>query len=121
MRFIVDEDVPKSAADFLAERGHEMSYVVDVLLPESADHLIARWAHENSASVVTCNVRHFLRLVTRPNYGHAGLLGLPHQAVARGRLEAFIDLIEAEGALAMGAEGPRILIELRESTFLIRR
>jgi hypothetical protein len=40
VRFIVDEDVPKSAADFLVDRGHDVDYVVDALLPGSEDHLV---------------------------------------------------------------------------------
>lgn len=60
MRFVVDEDVPKSAADFLIERNHEVIHVAE-LLPGSDDHLIARWAHENTAIVVTCNLNTFDR------------------------------------------------------------
>lgn len=118
MRFIVDEDVPKSAADFLAERGHELTHVLEVLLPGSADYLVARWAHENVATVVTCNLKHFRPLLRRPHYSNAGLLGLPHQAIARDRLETFIELIESEGARDVP---DRIWIEVRESTALISR
>jgi predicted nucleic acid-binding protein len=72
MLFIVDEDVPKSASDFLVEyaanHGHAVTLVPDVLLPGSDDHLIAKWAHENLAIVVTCNVRHFQALLQRATY-----------------------------------------------------
>ena len=119
MRFIVDEDVPKSAADFLRDRDHELTHVHEVLLPGSADYLIARWAQENLAIVVTCNLKHFRRILKRPTYARAGLLGLPHQAVARERLERFIQLIEAEeGAIEAGG---RVWVEVRESTALIGR
>ena len=122
MRFIVDEDVPKSASDFLIQygsrHGHAVILVPNVLLPGSDDHLIAKWAHENVAIVVTCNVRHFQGLLQRPNYSQAGLLGLP-QPNAKGRLELLMDLIEAEGAIA--ADAGRVWIEIREATILLRR
>jgi vacuolar-type H+-ATPase subunit C/Vma6 len=119
VRFIVDEDVPKSAADFLRERNHDVTLVLDVLLPGSADYLIARWAHENLATVVTCNVRHFRTFKTRPAYGRAGLLGLPQGAAARQRLENLIEVVEAEENLA--AVQGRVWVEIRESSAVIGR
>jgi len=118
VRFIVDEDVPKSASDFLIDRGHETTHVHDVLLPGSADYLIARWAHENVATVVTCNLKHFRPLLRRPHYARSGLLGLPDQAIAHDRLQQFIDVVEVEEALT--GEG-RIWVEVRASTVLIGR
>ncbi len=117
MRFVVDEDVPKSAADFLAERNHEVVHVTDLLLPSSDDYLIARWAHENSAIVVTCNLKHFRPLLKRPRYQNAGLLGLT-QVEARHRLEQFIQMLEAEGALAGVG---RVWLEIRDTTALVGR
>jgi hypothetical protein len=114
--FVVDEDVPKSAADFLVERQHEVVQVVDLLLPSSDDYLIARWAHENTAIVVTCNLKHFRPLLKRPRYQTAGLLGLT-QVLSRQRLEQFIDLIEAEGAI----EGHSFWLEIRDTTALLGR
>jgi hypothetical protein len=31
MYFLIDEDAPRSAAEILAERGHDIVYAVDVL------------------------------------------------------------------------------------------
>jgi hypothetical protein len=95
-----------------------VTLVHDVLLPGSDDHLIAKWAHENLAIVVTCNVRHFQALLQRATYSRGGLLGLP-QPTARQRLELFINLIEAEGAIA--GDAGRLWIEIRDSTTLLRR
>jgi len=116
MRFVVDEDVPKSAADFLVERNHEVIHVAELLLPSSDDFLIARWAHENTAIVVTCNLRHFRPLLKRPRYQQAGLLGLT-QVLARQRLEQFMELVEAEGEL----EGGHFWLEIRDTTALLGR
>jgi hypothetical protein len=118
VRFIIDEDVPKSAADFLVDRGHDVDYVVDALLPGSEDHLVCKWAHEHAAAVVTCNVRHFSGLLKREGYARAGLLGLP-QPLARERLEEFIHLVETEGAL-FEDEG-RLWLLIRDTTVLIGR
>ena len=57
MDFLVDEDVPHSAAELLMERGHSVTYALDVLLPGSDDYLLAKWAHEHRATIVTCNAR----------------------------------------------------------------
>jgi predicted nuclease of predicted toxin-antitoxin system len=116
MRFVVDEDVPKSAADFLVERNHEVIHVAELLLPSSDDFLIARWAHENTAIVVTCNLRHFRPLLKRPRHQQAGLLGLT-QVLSRRRLEQFIELVEAEGEL----EGGHFWLEIRDTTALLGR
>ncbi len=118
MRFIVDEDVPKSAADLLVERGHEVIPVVEVLLPGSDDHLIARWAHEKRAVVVTCNLAHFRALLRRRRNLDAGLLGLP-QLRARERLAEFVHLVEAEG-LHLG-QTRRIWLEIRTTTAHVGR
>ena len=114
----MDEDVPKSAADLLGERGHEVIPAVDVLLPGSDDHLIARWAHEQRAAVVTCNLVHFKGLLRRRRYLDAGLLGLP-QLGARERLAEFMHLVEAEG-LHLG-QGRRMWLEIRETTVFLGR
>jgi hypothetical protein len=118
VRFIIDEDVPKSAADFLVDRGHEVDFVVEVLLPGSEDHLVCKWAHEHAAAVVTCNVRHFSALLRRPAYKRAGLLGLP-QPQAHERLELFIQLVESEGGLMDDAG--RIWLLIRDTSVLIGR
>jgi predicted nuclease of predicted toxin-antitoxin system len=118
LRFIVDEDVPKSAADLLFERGHEVIPVEEVLLPGSDDHLIARWAHEQRAVVVTCNLTHFKRLLRRRLNADAGLLGLP-QLGTRARLAEFIHLVEAEGQHL--GEARRMWLEIRETTVFLGR
>lgn len=118
MRFIVDEDVPKSAADLLIERHHEVTHVHDVLLPGSEDHLVAKWGHEHVAIVVTCNARHFASILNRASYARAGLLCLP-QPHSTERLSQFLDLLEAEGE-RLGDEG-RLWLEVRDTTVLIRR
>ena len=118
MRFIVDEDVPKSAADLFVEKGHEVIAVVDALLPQADDYLIAQWAHEHHAVVVTCNVVHFRGLLRRRRNLDAGLLGLP-QLGARERLAEFFHLVEAED-LHLG-QGRRMWLEIRETTAFLGR
>ncbi len=112
MHFLIDEDVPRSAAEFLTERGHEIAYALDVVLQGSADELLARWAHEHLAIIVTCNYRHFDALLGRQAFARAGLLGIP-QLDARSRLERCIQLIESE------YEQGRVWIEVRHHTVFI--
>ncbi len=113
MLFLIDEDAPRSAAELLTERGHDIVYAVDVVLQGSADELLARWAHEHRAIIVTCNYRHFDALLGRPAFAQAGLLGIP-QLDARSRLERCLRLIEFE------YEQGRVWIEVRPHTVFIR-
>jgi len=113
--FLIDEDVPSSAAELLTELGHNVTYAVDVLLRGSDDYLLARWAHEHHATIVTCNSRHFHRLLVRPTYAHAGLIGLV-QAPARERLEQCMPVIEREHQ-----QRNRVRVDIRARTLFFRQ
>lgn len=110
MDFLIDEDVPGSAAELLVEREHAVTFAVNVLLPGSDDYLLAKWAHENHATIVTCNAKHFHRLLVKPQYSQAGLITLV-QVPARGRLEQCILQIEAEYR-----QNNRVRADIRSST-----
>lgn len=112
MYFLIDEDVPRSAAEFLTERGHDIVYATDVVLQGSADELLAKWAHEHQAIIVTCNYRHFDALLGRQAFAQAGLLGIP-QLDARARLERCLTLIESED------EQGRVWLQVRPNTVFI--
>jgi hypothetical protein len=114
VKFLIDEDVPRSAADLLIERQHEVTFAVDVLLRGSDDQLLAKWAHEHSMTIVTCNYKHFASLLARPAYSQAGLVGLA-QVEARDRLDRCIALIELEQK-----QHHRVCAQIRRSNVLIK-
>ena len=115
MDFLIDEDVPTSAAELLSERGHSVTYAVDVLLPGSDDYLLARWAHKHHATIVTCNAKHFHKLLVRPNYSQAGLVTLV-QVPARERLEQCLPLIELAHQM-----NNRVWIDIRSGSYTFRQ
>ncbi len=53
MRFLVDTQLPRALAGWLAERGHAAEHVLDVGLGQSKDTPVWRYAQQNGAVVVT--------------------------------------------------------------------
>jgi Trk K+ transport system NAD-binding subunit len=127
MRFLVDEDVPESATDFLRERGHEVVLVVEELMPGAPDVVIARLAHDLGAIVVTCNAKHFKRLIPRaPDGQHrfrrASRLTLEcPQPWITGRIVATIGSIESEWEQAQGRHDHRLLFQIHRDWVLVER
>lgn len=126
MLFLVDEDVPSSVVEFLAARGHRLCLVTEVLMPGSPDALVARWADESAATILTCNGKHFIPLLSRASrdgprkFRRAGLVVVP-QVRSRERLADFVDLIELEDARRQRNGDQRVLIEVRDTTVRILR
>lgn len=52
-RFLVDENVPASVAEFLVERGHKAAFVRDELTAGAPDPVVAMVAEEMAAIIVT--------------------------------------------------------------------
>jgi predicted nuclease of predicted toxin-antitoxin system len=122
MPLLIDEDVPQSAANFLAARGHNVAYVRDLFLGGSPDAIIAAVADKRGWIVVTCD-RDYRRLAPRiPKGGKAGLkrmgrIGLRcSQARALSRLEAEIELIEFEYGRRLSRKDSRLLIDVTDTT-----
>src|SRR5262249_14573575 len=62
--FLIDENVPRSVADYLKQRGHEVRYVREAFPPRSPDALISVVAADIAHVVVTWD-RDFKRLANR--------------------------------------------------------
>jgi hypothetical protein len=124
--FLVDEDVPSSAVEFLAARGHRLCLVTDVLLPGSPDAIVARWADESAATILTCNGKHFIPLLSRASrhgprkFRRAGLAVVP-RVRSRERRADFVDLIELEDERPQRNGDRRVLIDIRDTTVRILR
>ena len=127
-RLIVDENVPSSVSEYLRQRRHSVTLAQDVFTRGTADFVIAIAADEQGAIVVTINCKHFERLVSkRDNRGNLrfpnmGLIALDCEtSVMVTRLSEFIDLIEAEYALAQARQDKRLLVMVRNKNFRVLR
>lgn len=128
MLLLIDEDVPQGVADFFASRGHEVRLVRDEVLPRTPDEVIALLAHREGAIVVTCNARHFKRLISRVPHGarrtfrDAGRITLEcSQVRAQARVEELIDSIEFEYQQGQQRRDRRLMFEIMESKFSVIR
>lgn len=128
MRLIVDECVPRSVAEFLAERGHEIIYVVDALSSGTPDPIIAAFGDRNDAIVVTWNARDFKALTGRIPAGNRRRfrrLGLMlfrcPEPQARRRIEEFIASIEFEHEQCRQRRDCRLFVEIQGNALKIIR
>lgn len=128
MRFLIDENVPDSVADFLRQRGHEVELVRDVLLRGSPDQLVVFTASLQESIVVTLD-RDFKSLIQRMPEGSRGTVRYRtgrislrcNPVVARQRIETLIERIEFEYELAQREDDPRLIVEISETTYRVNR
>jgi predicted nuclease of predicted toxin-antitoxin system len=121
MLLLIDENVPKSVADFFADRGHEVLYVRDVLAAGAPDPVVAKIGDRLSAIVVTWD-KDFDRLVKRVPEGQRSAfrrLGRisfrcrePH---GRSQLERHIDIIEFHYTRALLLRDFRMIVQIQEN------
>jgi predicted nuclease of predicted toxin-antitoxin system len=121
MRLLIDENVPKSVADFFAERGHDVQYVRDVLPAGTPDPVVAKIGDRLSAIVVTWD-RDFENLIKRVPEGNKNAFrrlgrisfkcGEP-----RGRLllARWIQMIELNYEQALMEKDFRMIVQIQES------
>ena len=117
MRFLIDEDLPRSTDDLLRRYGHEAIDVRDISLRGAKDSEIASFAQNRGLCLVTGDFD-FSNIRNYPPAQYAGLiiLGIPRDATARfilNLLEGFLkqdELVsELRGKLAI-VEAGRIRI-----------
>lgn len=122
MRLLIDQNVPDSVAQFLAERGHDVLLVRETLGRSSPDQLIAFTAAMQGIIVVTIDkdFRRFRQLL--PEGGRAAFAagaGFIQLAVKESRdvarLRDEIETIELYAARAE-REGKHVRIRLTETT-----
>lgn len=53
MRFLVDEDLPRSLVHLFARFGHEALHVIDAGIRGASDEMVARFAREHDMCIVT--------------------------------------------------------------------
>lgn len=120
MRFLVDADLPRSAATLLRRRGHEAIDVRDVGLRDAKDRQIARYAQDEGLCLLTGD-QDFGDVRNYPPNQYAGIvvLGLPrtaNSAYINQLLDGFLDqeaiLAQLPGKLAV-VEPERVRLRAR--------
>ncbi len=98
VRLLLDEHLSPRLIDRCADRGIIAQSVVYLDLDSTDDHVIWRYAFDHDFTVVTMNVRHFLRLLAVEL--HPGLVVLREGSLTRDeqwkRLSRVLDHIEAQ-------------------------
>jgi predicted nuclease of predicted toxin-antitoxin system len=125
MLLLVDENVPRSVAEFFASRGHDVRFVLDLFPAGVADPVIAAVGDRLSAIVVTWD-RDFETLVRRVPAGNRerfrrlGRISFRCNEV-RGRdlAERWIEHIEFHYASALRERDFRMIVQIQESGFKI--
>ncbi len=116
MRFLLDENFPRSVAAILLERGHETVDLRSVGLLGASDTVVAEKAIETSAVILTTD-RDFFH--TFPNFyaEHPGVVVIALRQPSRDRitqrLEWFLDNVREE-------HWKNRVFQLRDTTWLTR-
>jgi len=121
MQLLIDENVPKSVADFFAIRGHSVQYVRDVLPAGTPDPIVAAIGDRLSAIVVTWD-KDFEKIVNRvPDGNKARFRRLGRisfkcsEPKGRRLVELWIDHIELHYSKARENEDIRMIVQIQES------
>jgi len=97
MRFLIDENFPRSASAVLTEAGHEVLFVDDVCDFGADDELVFAAAQERGAIVLTSD-RDFYHTIPLLHPVHCGIVVIslrqPNRASILSRLKWFVDNIE---------------------------
>jgi predicted nuclease of predicted toxin-antitoxin system len=125
MFLLIDENVPRSVADFFASRGHDVRFVLDLFPAGVPDPVIATIGDRLSAIVVTWD-RDFEKLVSRVPEGNRekfrrlGRISFRCNEV-KGRLllERWISHIEFHYASARTRKDFRMMVQIQESGFKV--
>ena len=119
MLLLVDENVPRSVATFLQDRGHDVRFVTHLLAAGAADPIVASAGDQLAAIVVTWD-RHFDALVEKvPRGGKARFRRLGRisfrckETQGRVQLERWIEYIKLHHRRTRQGSGDRMIAEIQ--------
>ena len=127
MRFIVDENVPRSVEDVLTERGHTVTSIRQYLIPGSPDQLVAA-VSEQADAVLISHDKDFRKIAARfpdrqkPRFRKLSMVRMrcekPNSA---NRLRAAISLIEFEFEERQRMPDKRMIVTVGKANVTISR
>lgn len=129
MRFLIDENVPASVSQYLANRGHQIIHALELFLPGEKDEVLAVAGDQEEAVIVTWNRQDFNKITARraPVRSRKRLRKLgwlffkcpePQGLI---RLQQTIDLIEFEHERAQQLKDSRVGVEICRNFIKIYR
>lgn len=116
MRFMLDENVPRSAQRFLSSTGHDTQYIRDLIPEGSVDPLVA-FVSEDQGAILVSHDGDFQKIAPRVPDGQKSrfrrlsriwLRCNEYQSALR--LERAFDLIRAEFRISQESRDSRMLI-----------
>ena len=123
MRLLIDENVPRSVAEFYGNRGHTIEYVRDLFPNSTPDPVIAKIGDRLSAVVVTWD-KDFRKLASRIPEGNRerfrrlGRISYRCNEVRGLALtEHWIEAIEFHYSLALRKSDLRMIVQVQEGGF----
>jgi predicted nuclease of predicted toxin-antitoxin system len=121
MRLLIDENVPRSVADFFASRGHTVEFVRELFPAGTPDPVIAKVGDRVSAIVVTWD-RDFESIVSRIPAGNKaafrrlGRISFRcNETKGRALLERWIAIVEAHYEQCLAERDFRMIVQIQES------
>ena len=125
IRFLIDENAPRSIGRFLESRGHDVLYVGDQFAKRTPDSVLVVAAELEGLVVVTFD-RDFKRLVTQLPAGtrtrfnrQAGRISLRmDEPKAQSRIEELIDIIEVSYQFTL-ARNQRFIMQISETSYTV--
>lgn len=122
MRLLIDENVPRAVAEFLASRGHEVQFVTKRLPAGTPDPVVAAAGDKLSAIVVTWD-RDFDVLAhrggkrARSPFRHLGRISFRcNEANGRRLIEEWIDHIELHYQKTQQRADRRMIVQIQETS-----
>ena len=127
MHLLIDENVPDSVSEFLRSRGHTVDLVRERLGQMTPDDFIA-WIGEELGAIVVTIDKDFRAIVERVpkggrrKFNNLGRISLRcRETRALARLAEFIEEIEQEHERVLSRADRRLIVEVTETSFTIKR
>jgi len=117
MRFLLDANLPRSAAEMISGLGHEVAFARDIGLASATDEAIAARARASGAALVTRDLD-FANIRSYPPESFSGLvvLRLPEHAVATDIVELLRRFLK-DAVLLTALPGRLAVVELDRVRF----
>lgn len=127
MRFMLDENVPRSMADMLADKGFEVEYIRDFAPLGAPDPIVATVAEREGAILVSFD-GDFHKIApkfptgTRARFKRLSRIWMRCDEVdGAARLKSALDLLDFEVTRARLEEDPRVIIHILRKQLSVQR
>lgn len=118
IRFLLDNNVPDSVADFLRHRGHDVALVREVMAANAKDPVVAKAAIQAQRVLVSWDRDFNHQRFQQPRFAELSRIGMScPEPDGASRMEQLIDVIEFT---YVRANGTPILIRVARDKYQVR-